>query len=83
MAAARVPPAESTEVAANCAEPAKVVAEKTTAFSAAEARVAREHAEGDPEGADGHGEGRDDAGRRRVPDVMLFRSTHWYARSTW
>src|SRR5215218_4458529 len=33
MAAARVPPAESTEVAANCAEPAKVVAEKTTAFA--------------------------------------------------
>src|SRR6187200_2573314 len=32
MAAASVPPAESTEVAANCAEPAKVVAEKTTAF---------------------------------------------------
>src|SRR6185312_11064031 len=32
MAAARVPPAERTEVAANCAEPAKVVAEKTTAL---------------------------------------------------
>src|SRR5512133_2421434 len=32
MAAASVPPAESTEVAANCAEPAKVVAENTTAF---------------------------------------------------
>src|SRR3954470_21927156 len=35
MAAARVPPAESTDVAANCAEPAKVVAEKRTACTPA------------------------------------------------
>ena len=42
MVAARVPPAESPEVAANCAEPAKVVAEKNDGLQAAQARVAGE-----------------------------------------